>query len=581
MSFPRRAYLGTVLLTVLLAPALQARGDRPSFTKQMDLQVPMSDGVNLAANVYLPRNGKKFATVLMRTPYSKNGMGWIAEPLAKAGYAVVAQDVRGQFGSQGMFIPFIFEKQDGIDTLNWVAQQPWCDGNIGMWGPSYLGFCALVVTPEGHPNLKAIVNVAGWGDTTLMTAPGGAMHLMVALPWTLSNQISGRSGGGINWDEAFQRTPVIEIPTSYGIDSAQWKGAVQLYNSADTEGKMSISGKYEDIKIPTFHLAGWYDFVGPTTIDAFEGIDRAARKGNGAMHKLFVGPWLHGQIYNGGTQIGEEDFPPSINVGIDRLTEMSVRWFDQWLRGKDTGITKEKPVKLFVMGENKWRTFDRWPPKQARFEPWYLGSAKGAVSIAGDGRLSSTQPTRAGVDRFVYDPMNPTPTTGGSNFHQFPDNTGIKDQREVEKRSDVLVYTSTVLERDVTIVGPVKAVIFASTEGRHTDFTAKLVEVRPDGYAANIVDAIKRGPDPLDGKPVEKMEPGKVYRFTVDMDATAITIKKGHRLRVEVSSSNFPKYTRNPNTGEVAEYATEFRKVTQSVHHSPEYPSHVLLPVMQ
>ncbi|MCH8243227.1 MAG: CocE/NonD family hydrolase [Planctomycetes bacterium] len=582
MSSQRRRNCGIVFLTVLFAPALQVLGGEPSFTKRSDFKVRMSDGVNLAVNVYLPKIGTEFATVLMRTPYSKNGMGWIAEPLAEAGYAVVVQDVRGQFASQGTFIPFIFEKKDGIETLDWVAKQPWCDGNIGMWGPSYLGYCALIVTPEGHPHLKTVINAAGWGDTTLMTAPGGAMHLMVALPWTLSSQISsGGPSGGIKWDEAFQRTPVIEIPTFYGMDSRPWKGMVELSSSPDTDSNMNISRRYEDIKIPTFHISGWYDFVGPTTIDAFEGIDRAARKRNGAMHKLFVGPWLHGQIYNGGTRIGEEDFPPSINVGVDKLADMSVRWFDQWLRGKDTGITMEKPVELFVMGENRWRKFDQWPPKRTRFEPWYFGSDKGANSTAGDGSLSGTEPARSGEDRFVYDPMNPTPTTGGSNSHVFPDNTGIKDQREVEKRSDVLVYTSEVLERDMTIIGPVKAVIFAATEGRHTDFTAKLVEVRPDGYAANIVDAIKRGPDPIDGKRVEHMEPGKVYRFTVDMDATAITIKRGHRLRIEVSSSNFPKYTRNPNTGEVPEYATEFRKVLQTVHHSPEYPSHVSLPVMQ
>ena len=580
MSLQNRIYRGIAILSVLCASALPALGGEPSFTKKMDLKVRMSDGVNLAANVYLPKGRKKFATVLIRTPYGKNGMGWIAEPLAEAGYAVVAQSVRGQFGSEGMFIPFVFEKKDGLETLDWVAKQRWCDGNIGMWGPSYLGYCALVVTPEGHPNLKAVVNVSGWGDTALMTAPGGAMHLMVALPWTLSNQVSGGSGSGIVWDEAFKRTPVIEIPTSYGIDSAQWKGAVQLYNSADTDAIMGISHAYDDIKIPTFHYAGWYDFVGPTTIDAFEGIDRAARSRGESHNKLVVGPWLHGQIYNGGTKVGDENFPPSINVGIDKLAEMSVQWFDQWLRGKDTGVTKEKPVKLFVMGENKWQTFDQWPPKAVSFQPWYFASDKGANSATGDGTLSTAKPRQNGADRFVYDPMNPIPTNGGSNFHQFPDNIGIKDQRDVEKRDDVLVYTSQVLKEDTTIIGPVQAVLYASTEGFHTDFTAKLVEVRPRGYAANIVDAIKRGPDAIDGKEIEKMEPGKVYRFTIDMDATAITIKKGNRLRVQISSSNFPKYTRNPNTGEAAEVATEFKRVTQTIHHSLEFPSHVVLPVM-
>jgi putative CocE/NonD family hydrolase len=344
---------------------------------------------------------------------------------------------------------------------------------------------------------------------------------------------------------------------------------------------MGISARYDDIRIPTFHLAGWYDFVGPTTIDAFEGIDRAARKRGSSVNKLIVGPWIHGQIYNGGNKIGDKVFPSSIDIGVERLAEMSIGWFDRWLRGRDTGVTTEKPVKLFVMGENKWQSFDQWPPKRVRFEPWYLSSERGANSVTGDGRLSSIKPGRPGQDEFVFDPMDPVPTTGGSNFHSFPDNVGILDQREVEKRSDVLIYTTDVLDEDMTIIGPVKAVLFASTEGRHTDFTAKLVEVHSDGYAANIVDAIKRGPDPVDGGQLGQMEPGKVYRFTVDMDATAITVKKGHSLRVEISSSNFPKYTRNPNTGENPETAREFEAVRQRILHSPEYASHVVLPVLR
>ena len=176
MSLQRRASCGIAILTVLLVPALQVLGGEPSFTRKNNLKVRMSDGVRLAANVYLPKGGTEFPTVLLRTPYNKSGMGWIAEPLAEAGYAVVVQDVRGQFASEATFIPFIFEKKDGVETLDWVAKQPWCDGNIGMWGPSYLGYCALIVAPEAHPALKTIVNVAGWGETTSMTAPGGAMQ---------------------------------------------------------------------------------------------------------------------------------------------------------------------------------------------------------------------------------------------------------------------------------------------------------------------------------------------------------------------------------------------------------------------
>jgi len=545
----------------------------------------MSDGANLAVDVYLPSSGQKFPAVLVRTPYSKSQYASrFAEPLVRRGYAVVVQDVRGQQASTaaGEFHPIVGEKKDGLDTLDWIAKQPWSNGDIGMWGSSYNAYCALVLTPERHPNLKALVNISGWGDSPAMVAPGGAMHLMCALPWSLSNQIRGKgSFGDYDWPEVFKKLPVSEIPRQIGIDSPEWEFMLGSWDSDLLHREASLAGRYGDIQIPILHITGWNDFVARHTLDTYEGIVGAGGATRDAFQKLIVGPWRHDQYWGKGTKVGDEDFGPAAQMGNERIIDLSTQWFDRWLKGTDNGIEKEKPVRLFVMGKNTWREYDQWPPRRVKLEKWYIGSAKGANSLAGDGTLATAAPTSDGHDAFVFDPMDPVPTTGGVNFHFFVSNLGIRDQRPVEQRDDVLVYTSPPLEEDMEIIGPLQAVVYASTDGKHTDFTAKLVEVRQDGYARIIEDGIKRGPEAVSGTRVEIMEPGKVYRFTIDLGTTAISIAKGHRLRVEISSSNFPKYSRNPNTGEPPEFASEFRKVRQTVLHSREYPSHVLLPVMK
>jgi putative CocE/NonD family hydrolase len=563
----------TLLLMVLVVPA------RADVTMQPDLMVAMSDGVNLATDVYLPDETGTFPVVFTRSPYNKRQFKtYLAEPLARAGYAVVMQDVRGMGGSDGMFIPFIHERADGLDTLNWIAGQPWCDGNIGMWGPSYVGFCALALTTESHPNLKAVVNVSGWGNTQEMVAPGGAMHLQMGLPWTLSGQIRGQGSiRDIDWSTAFTHVPVNDIPTSLGISSEAWEGAVQLFSSDILTQVAGMAGRYEAVSAPTLHLTGWYDFVARHALDAYEGVDAAT----GTPQKLVVGPWHHDQQWGDDTVVGDEDFGEKSIMGMHKVIALSQRWFDRWLKDDHNGIAAGKPVRLFVMGVNDWREYDQWPPKNVEFQKWYLTSQGGANGPDGNGRLAPEAPITSGRDTFVFDPMDPVPTTGGANSHFFRRTLGVRDQRPVQQRPDVLVYTSAPLDDDQTIIGPLQAVIHAATEGRHTDFTAKLCEVRADGYAAVIEDGIRRGPDPVGGQQAPLMEPGDVYRFTIDMGGTGIRIGKGNRLRVEISSSNFPKYSRNPNTGEVPESASRFVKVEQTIMHAPDQPSYIVLPVLR
>ena len=573
------------LFAAALAPFPRTVRAQPAFTKQANIEVPMSDGASLATDLFLPVTGKTFPVVLVRSPYDKaQYASFLGEPLASRGYAVVLQDVRGQQASAaaGEFHPIVGEKKDGLDSLDWIAKQPWSNGKIGMWGSSYNAFCGLILTPEKHPNLKTIVNISGWGDSSAMVAPGGAMHLMCALPWSLSNQIRGSgSFGDFDWPTLFRNLPVNGIPRSVGIDSPEWEYMLSGWDSDLLHREASIAGRYRDIRTPILHITGWNDFVARHTLDVYEGIVGSGGPKRGAFQKLIVGPWRHDQYWRSGTKVGDEDFGPAAQMGGTRIFEQTIRWFDYWLKGVETGLVKERPVRLFVMGSNTWREYDEWPPRGAKPKAWYLASAGGANGLAGDGQLSPEHSPRADTDSFVFDPMNPVPTVGGVNFHFFLDNLGVKDQRTVELRDDVLVYTSPPLTKNTEIIGPLQAVIYASSEGKQTDFTAKLVEVRHDGYARIIEDGIRRGPDAIDGEAVSTMEPGKVYRFTIDLGATAIMIKKGSRLRVEVSSSNFPKYTRNANTGEPSERASVLVPVKQTIYHSATYPSHVVLPVLE
>jgi putative CocE/NonD family hydrolase len=573
--------LGAILCVLLPAPWSIAFGH--GYSKTSDVPVVMSDGAALATDVYLPNIGESFPVVLVRTPYHKAQLeARFADPLADHGYAVVAQDVRGQQASAGAgpFRPIVQERQDGLDTLDWIAKQSWCNGRIGVWGSSYNAYCGMILTPEKHPALKTAVNISGWGDSPSLVAPGGAMHLMLMAPWCLSNQIRGKgSSHDYDWPEVFKKVPVNEIPRSIGVDSPEWEYVLGLWNTDILRRDASIARRYGDIRTPILYLTGWNDFVARLTLDAYEGIVDSKAADRGAFQKLIVGPWRHDQYWGKGTAVGDEDFGPAAQLGNDKIIELTLRWFDYWLKGEQTGIVEEKPVRLFVMGSNTWREYHQWPPRTVKLQKWYLDGSGSANGLSGDGYLSPDMPIGNSPDSFVYDPMNPVPTTGGVNYHFFRSNLGAKDQRLVEQRDDVLVYTSPPLKDGLEIIGPIQVVLYASTEGRHTDFTAKLVEVWESGYARIIEDGIKRGPDEAPRAEIEVMEPGKIYRFTIDLGATAISIAKGNRLRVEVSSSNFPKYSRNPNTGERAEFAVEFKTVTQTVFHSREYPSHIVLPV--
>jgi putative CocE/NonD family hydrolase len=545
-----------------LASPVQAE-EEPTFRVEKNLSFVTSDGIRLAADLYTPLETGPFPTVLIRTPYDKKQMSFIAEYLGERGYAVVVQDVRGKWKSEGEFIPFLNERVDGEETLDWVAAQPWCNGRVGMWGSSYLGFTGLSLADLRHPALKTVMSISGWIHSEEMAFPGGALHLMLSLPWLITEETEKqRALDDYDIEELFEYLPLRDALSSVGIESALWK-------DNDTLAAANADFDYAKVDIPILHVTGWFDFVGPSSFEVY----RRMREESTAPQKLLIGPWLHDQYYTDIPEVGDVDMGPTSILDVTGTCELSLRWFDFWLRDTNNGIMEEPPVRAFIMNENRWRDFESWPPASLVQQRWYLTSTGSAKSADGNGELLAELPTAATRDSFTFDPFDPVPTQGGANFHFFGAVSGMLDQEEIEARGDVLVYSSDVLTQPLDLLGDMKVVLQVATEGIDTDFTAKLVDVDRDGYALNVADGILR----LSAREEEAapVQPGWLYEITIDLGTTGLRIPAGHRLRLQVSSSNFPKYDRNPNTGEPAFEARKLVPVQQTVYSSPERPSYV------
>ena len=543
-----------------------------------DVPVAMPDGVILRADVYRPAKPGTYPVVVLRTPYNKAQHADMGPYFAKRGYAFVAQDVRGKYKSEGTFNAWAQERDDGVATLDWLVKQPWCNQKIGAWGPSYLGFTSLVLAPSGHPALKAVVNISGPGDVYRTLFPGGSLHLAAIMPWSLI-MANGREQAAPSdlqrpIRELLRLTPLSDGNKAAGAKVPFWHDVVSHPRNAEFWTDMGISKQYGDISVPILHITGWNDFICRHTLEVYNGIHTASP---GTVQKIHVGPWHHDQAGTNTTQSGDEDFGAHAALDEEGFYQLSMRWFDHYLKGIDNGAEHDAEAKYFVMGRNEWTESDQWPPKDVHLLDWYLATdGKGARST---GRLTRESQSVDHQISFVYDPHDPVPTTGGANIHFFRSNLGVKDQREVEKRRDVLVFTSPPLQEPIQIVGPIAVTLFAATDATDTDFTAKLVEVRSDGYARIIEDGIIRGRFRDSQLKAELMTPGVLYELSIDLGATAIEIKKGHQLRIEVSSSNFPKYSRNPNTGEDPMTASVFKSANQTIFTGGSHPSRVTLPI--
>jgi putative CocE/NonD family hydrolase len=571
-------------------------------TIQTDVPAVMRDGTTLMSNVYRPAAGGPYPVLLARMPYGKdlpfNSTYLDPVKAARRGYIVAIQDVRGRYASEGKFTPFVHEFEDGYDSVEWAAKLPGSSGSVGMIGLSYLGktqWHAAVMRP---PSLKSMAPGQTWGNhlngaqmrggarelgliqfwaqTALALGVlfrryrGEPEELQVKLPELVGSIDMLLAGGG------YDALPLTQLPDPDGLTPFVRGGFAR---GADDEGwdYLNIDGRYDRVEAPTFHIGGWYDcFIGET-LRQYEAMkERAAGI---QPPRLLVGPWTHGEF---GSTVGDLDFGIGSSGALlnyrGDLTEAHLRWFDATLKDEEGLLEEKPPVEVFVMGENRWRGYEAWPVPGAYEERWHLH---------GGGRLSREGPGPNEPDEYDYDPRDPVPTVGGALLMAPIHRPGARDQREIEARPDVLVYTSEVLQEDYTALGPVHATVFAATSAPDTDFVVRLVDVYPDGRAIGVTDGVIRASEreafpapgvirPAEPKPVE---PGRIYEFSVDLWATGITFKAGHRIRVQVTSSCFPRWDRNPNTGEGPDSArTEVAR--QRIFHDPERPSCVTLTIV-
>jgi uncharacterized protein len=574
----------------------------PTESIKLEINVPvkMRDGTLLYADIWRPDDGKRHPAVLTRLPYNKNIMfptrsGYMnPQRFARSGYAVIIQDVRGTGSSEDKAFFWHQEVDDGYDSVEWAAGQTWCDGNVGMYGYSYFGYTQWAAAVARPPHLKAIC--PGMTQSAVHSFPfsnkGDKFKLQVHLRWCLMISTLGLLRSHLppaelrplqeymvfltdHIQDQFDFLPLKDSPAVKKIDELGMRplfaDILENIDNLDYWEKIDAPLPLEKINVPILNIAGWYDVdMTPGVLDSYRALKDRVGPERAVNQKLVIGPWIHSsEMLN---LVGQLDFGQLASGAVIDVTGMHLRWFDHWLKGIDNGVRNDPPVFIFVMGDNKWRAENDWPLARTRFTEYFFHSGGRANSRMGDGILNVLAPVDELNDNFLYDPRNPVPSNELG--------MGAFDQQEVETRSDVLVYTSAPLETDIEVTGPVRMVLHASTSAVDTDFSAKLVDVWPNGRAYNVSEGIVRACYRRSLIEKEPVEPDKIYEYSIDLGGISNVFKAGHRIRVEVSSSNFPKWDRNMNTGHLSGQDAEIKLAAQTVYHNSQYPSHILLPVI-
>lgn len=574
------AALTTLCVVTNAAAGDDYETDRDATLVQYNLMVPMRDGVKLATDVHRPAAQGRYPVILVRNPYDNGGEPqWLeaARSWTQRGYVFVFQNVRGRVDSQGEFYPYLSEAEDGYDAQQWAAAQSWSNGRVGTLGQSYSASTQWLSAHLRAPALRAMAPIMTpfnyYSDVAYV---GGALSLGSRIGW--ASLMGGRTNQQQtrDWPRLLQHLPLRTLDAALGTNLPHWRDWIAHPGYDDYWKKVDVASRVDDIDVPSYNVGGWYDVFLRGTVTSYVAMTQRARSEVARRgQKLLIGPWRH--TIRPTRQLGELDFGPESVLDIEAQL---VPWFDQWLKGDDPGAQDEPPVRLFVMGANRWRSEQEWPLARTRYTKYYLRSAGRANSVHGDGKLALDLPGKLDrADHYVYDPRNPVPTRGGAlMFVATP--AGPYDQTEIEQRDDVLVYSSEPLEKDTEVTGPITVTLYAQSTAADTDFTAKLVDVHPDGKSYNLADGIIRARYRESFEAERLLEPDEVYEFTIDLWATSNLFKRGHRLRVEVSSSNFPRFDRNPNTGHTSGSDVELRSARQTVYHSKKYPSHITLPVI-
>jgi putative CocE/NonD family hydrolase len=537
--------------------------------------IPMRDGLKLATDVYLPEGikpGTRLPTILIRTCYDRNGKKENLIRWANKGYAVVNQDVRGRADSEGELVPFYYEREDGSDTIDWIISQDWSNGDVGMWGASYLGYVVMAASTSGHPNLKAVVNEVNVGSPFVDTVRrGGTVCSWPLLSWTLAQSVGTRTDfqifGGITVDpaKAVEARPIRDIPQQMiGKASGPWDFWSQHPEYDEYWANCTHSERADQIKAPMFVISGWYDGDSPGVSETW----RLLTEHDVPNRKIWLGPWEHGPNRSRdleGTAFGEDAVVYDYDVNV-------LRWFDHYLKDVQNGINEEPRARYYVVGENKWRTSENWTPAEAAVTPFYLGGDGRANSAFGDGELSITQPKQdSKPDVYVYNPSDPVVDSG----ERIPEN-----RRTIELRQDVLCYTSETLVESITIAGELSAVLYASSSAVDTDWVVALSDVDEADNSILLSSYIVRAKYRHGYDKPELLTPDQVERFDIFMPNIAHQFPVGHRIRFSITSSSKFVAFPNSNTGLNPYDDPEPILATQTIHHSKQYPSHVLLPVL-
>jgi putative CocE/NonD family hydrolase len=587
MTLRRKRTIGFSLFIVLLVLAENHTYAQTLYRVaiQHGVSVKMRDGVSLVADVFRPLSDEKFPVVLQRTPYNRAGETRTANELAAHGYIVVLQDTRGRFDSDGEFYPFRNESADGYDTVEWAAKLDQSNGKVGMFGGSYVGATQMLAAMSVPPHLVSVfpyVTASEYYDG--WTYQNGALMQWFSSSWTSGlaidtmrrvaaatqapqdwvNTLPLRDYAVLNSPQPSSLAPYFRDWLSHERDDAYW----QQWRVSDHYSRMIVMG---------LHAGGWHDLFLKGSIKNYTGLhEQAATAEARAGQRLIVGPWAHAPTSPAG-KVGDVVFGK--DAVLDNLAT-ELKWFDYTLKGIKNEFSSGAPVRLFIMGDNVWRDEQEFPLARTRYTKYYLHSTRGANSVSGDGVLSLAPPATERKDEFDYDPQNPVRTIGGRLCCGGAIPPGPADQRPNESRADVLVFSTPQLTEDTEVTGFITLELFASTSAVDTDFTALLVDVDETGYARFLTDGIVRARYRESTKTASLVTPGKIYQYTIDLWATANVFKTGHRIRLYVSSSNFPRFNRNLNTGEDIAGSSRSVRAHQTIYHDPDHQSALMLPLI-
>lgn len=581
---------------------------KPKYKVRVErrILVPMRDGVNLSTDLYFPEGaGEKLPAILIRTPYQNPGTPERAQFFAGQGYVVALQYKRGRYESEGEYIVSAADPEDGYDTVSWLVSQPLSNGKVGTVGCSYPGETQIQLAKMRHPRHKAVIAGAAGGIHRyggLLT--GGAFELAMGFGWfrNAGNKLNLRPPPGtprsvwleaadyfnlrpvlpeIDYRKVWRILPVVDMMKKAGAPPTDFEGFVSHEPRDPWWNQFGFTKETDRFDVPALHINSWYDYGVAETLALFNLFRRNAESAQAGDNEFaIIAPTTHCRFERASEQtiVGER------NVGDAQFDfwGLYLRWFDYWLKGIDNGVTKMPKVQIYVMGKNEWRGENEWPLARTKFTNYYLHSDGRANSRLGSGMLSTDKPGQKPADHFVYDPQTPVPSVGGnfccSGTPLLP--AGSFDQSEVEMRHDVLVYTTPPLKEGIEVTGPIEVVLYVSSSAPDTDFTAKLVDVHPDGTAYNLQEGILRARYREGWNKKVWMKPGEVYEVRINLHATSNYFEPGHRIRLEISSSNFPRFDRNMNTGGNNYDETEWVTAENTIHHSNAYPSHIVLPIV-